>query len=65
MTADAVALLVLRARVERRSDTPLRATIRIADDVRVGFVREIHVAEVEEATELVRRWLDELLKSGP
>ena len=54
-------LLTIRARLERGSDPPLRATIRTADNVEVGYDNRTTVTTPEAGGELVRRWLQRVL----
>jgi hypothetical protein len=56
-----VGMLVVRAWVEAGSTEPLRATIRLTADTRLGFTRELSLSDASAVTEVVRQWLDEVL----
>jgi len=70
MTNFRAALLTIRAWVERGSSSPLRATIRVSNDVSEGFQKATTVTTPEAAAEIVKDWLtdalvaDELAESG-
>jgi DNA replicative helicase MCM subunit Mcm2 (Cdc46/Mcm family) len=61
MTRGQVGLLVIRARAEEGSARPLRATIRLTSDLASGFTEEVNVSDVDAATDLVRRWLNQVI----
>ena len=50
-------LLIIRTWREDGSDSPLRAEIRITDDVSSGSASSVTVAEMERALEIVRVFL--------
>jgi hypothetical protein len=61
-----IALLTVRAWCEDGSEHPLRAEIRLTNDVSSGFQHALAVADVERVVEAVRAFLDDLLSSsGP
>jgi hypothetical protein len=58
---DREGLLIIRAYVEERSASPLRAHIRLTTDVAAGFERSVTLAEAAAVATLVQAWLRELL----
>lgn len=56
-----VGLLTIRAWCEDRSDNPLRVEIRLTNDVSAGFQEHLTVAQIEEAIDQVRAFLDDVL----
>jgi hypothetical protein len=58
------ALLTIRAWREDGSDHPLRAEIRLTNDVAAGFQHALTVADAEQVVEAVRGFLDDLLSSS-
>jgi hypothetical protein len=61
--ATGVALLTIRAWCEEGSDHPLRAEIRIADDVASGFRSTLTSVHADAAVEAVREFLESVLCS--
>jgi hypothetical protein len=60
------ALLTIRAWREDGSEHPLRAEIRLTNDVASGFQRALTLADTARVLEAVRGFLDDLLSSpGP
>jgi hypothetical protein len=60
-----VALLTIRAWCEEGSDRPLRAEIRLTEDVSAGFQHHLTVAHTESVFEVVRAFLGNVrLSSG-
>jgi hypothetical protein len=59
------ALLTLRAWCEEGSQHPLRAEIRVADDVHTGFRSTLTFIHPDAAMEAVREFLDSILCSSP
>jgi hypothetical protein len=59
-----VALLMVRAWREDGSDNPLRAEIRLTNDVSSGFQHQLTVADTEKVVEAVRAFLEEVLLSS-
>ena len=55
------ALLTIRAWCEEGSQHPLRAEIRLADDVAFGFRSTLTFVHAEEVVEAVRDFLDSVL----
>jgi hypothetical protein len=60
-----VALLTIRAWCEEGSEHPLRAEIRLADDVAFGFQSTMTFVHVNEVMEAVRDFLDSILCRPP
>lgn len=60
MTSFRTALLTIRAWMERGSEVPLRARIRVSTDVSRGYDRSSTVSTPEAGAELVRGWLEEI-----
>ena len=56
--ATGVALLTIRAWCEDGSDHPLRAEVKIADDVASGFRSTLTSVNADAAVEAVREFLD-------
>jgi hypothetical protein len=54
-------LLIIRAYLETESSSPLRAEVRLTSDVSAGIERTVTLIDRERVTEVVRRWLDEIL----
>jgi hypothetical protein len=61
--ASTTALLTIRAWCEDGSEHPLRAEIRLTNDVASGFQHSLTVADVERVVEAVRGFLEDLLSS--
>jgi hypothetical protein len=60
-----VALLTIRAWCEEGSKHPLRAEIRLADDVSAGFRSTVTVAHGEAVVAAVRDFLESVLCPSP
>lgn len=60
MAGDRSGLLIIRAWIEEGSSEPLRAHIRISDDVAKGFRRELTLARPELVCAEVGQWLEQL-----
>jgi hypothetical protein len=58
------ALLTIRAWCEDGSEHPLRAEIRLTNDVASGFQHALTVADAERVMEAVRGFLEDLLSSS-
>jgi hypothetical protein len=58
-----VGLLTIRAWWEDGSDHPLRAEIRLTNDVSAGFQHYLTVAHTERVVEAVRAFLEEVCLS--
>jgi hypothetical protein len=54
-------LLIIRAWVERGSTDPLRANIRVTDDVSLGIEQTLEVAQPEGVSRIVDAWVRGLL----
>jgi hypothetical protein len=54
-------LLIIRAYLENGSPSPLRAEIRLTSDVSVGIERTLTLVDRDRVSEVVRRWLDDIL----
>jgi hypothetical protein len=54
-------LLIIRAYLENGSSSPLRAEIRLTSDVSVGIERTLTLVDRDRVSEVVRRWLDDIL----
>lgn len=54
-------LLIIRAYRENGSSSPLRAEIRLTSDVSVGIERTLTLVDRDRVSEVVRRWLDDIL----
>jgi hypothetical protein len=63
--ATGVALLTIRAWCEEGSEYPLRAEIRIADDVSSGFRSTVTFVHTDVVLEAVREFLDSVLRPPP
>jgi hypothetical protein len=64
--ASSTALLTIRAWREDGSEHPLRAEIRLTNDVTSGFQHALTVADTERVLEAVRGFLEDLLSPpGP
>jgi hypothetical protein len=55
------ALLIIRAWVERGSAKPLRARVRVSNDVSNGFDKTTTVTTPAEGGAMVKDWLEELV----
>ena len=55
------ALLTIRAWCEEGSEHPLRAEIKLADDVAIGFRSTLTFAHADAVIEAVRDFLDDVL----
>jgi hypothetical protein len=64
MASGNTGLLIIRAYVETGSAAPLRAEIRLTSDVSAGFERSLKLVDKDAVTEVVLRWLDDVL-DGP
>ena len=64
MEIDRTALMMIRAWVEVGSSEPLRATIRLTNDVSAGFQRDLTVARPEDVCAAVRAWLTEIVRDA-
>jgi hypothetical protein len=55
-------MMIIRAWIEEGSSAPLRAHIRIVDDVSTGSERTLTLTEPEAASRIVQEWLAGVLK---
>jgi hypothetical protein len=61
MASDPTGLLIIRAWIEEGSSEPLRAQIRISDDVADGFSRTVTLSRPEAVCAVVGEWLAQIL----
>ena len=61
VASDRTGLLIIRAWIEEGSSEPLRAHIRISDDVAKGFRRELTLSRPELVCAEVGQWLEQML----
>jgi hypothetical protein len=61
MTNLRTALLTIRAWVERGSSSPLRAKVRLTNDVANGFEKTAIVTSPEAGAEIVKDWLEDMI----
>jgi hypothetical protein len=54
-------LLIIRAWIEEGSEDPLRAQIRVTDDLATDFARSVTLVQADTVTELVESWLESML----
>jgi hypothetical protein len=59
------ALLTIRAWCEEGSQHPLRAEIRLADDVALGFRSTLTFVDADAVVETVREFLDRVSCASP
>ena len=64
MASDRTGLLIIRVWIEEGSSEPLRAHIRISDDVTEGFRRELTLARPELVCAEVGQWLTQILSDA-
>jgi hypothetical protein len=64
MATNGTGLLVIRAYLEPKSSSPLRAEIRLTGDVSAGMGRTINLVDADAVVQVVRDWLTEIL-DGP
>ena len=64
LEATGVALITIRAWCEEGSQHPLRAEIRLADDVASGFRSSVTTVHAEAVMDAVRAFLDNVLYAG-
>jgi hypothetical protein len=60
----ATAFLTIRAWCEDGSERPLRAEIRLTNDVASGFQDSLTVADTERVLQAVRGFLEDVLSSS-
>jgi hypothetical protein len=64
MATSGSGLLVIRAYLEPKSSSPLRAEIRLTGDVSAGMARTINLVDADDVAQVVRDWLNKIL-DGP
>jgi len=64
MILDHTGLLIIRAWVEQGSSKPLRAQIRLTNDVVAGFTSEMTLADVNAVAAAVEAWLHDVLAAS-
>ncbi len=52
-------LMIIRAWIEEGSEQPLRAQLRIVDDVATGIERAVTLVQPEAVSATVQQWLDD------
>ncbi|MFZ0217371.1 MAG: hypothetical protein WAM30_15675 [Candidatus Dormiibacterota bacterium] len=57
MVTDSTGLLIIRARIEPGSVSPLRIEIRLTTDVSVGIQRTVNLTDAESVATVVQSWL--------
>ena len=62
MPQETLGLLVIRARLEEGSPTPLRAEVRITKDVSAGFDRVLNLSNADAVIEILREWLQHIVE---
>jgi hypothetical protein len=63
MSSHRTGVLIIRAWTEPGSAQPLRAQIRVTDDISTGGERAFTLVEVTEVDALVRDWLQNFLST--
>jgi hypothetical protein len=56
--------MIIRAWVEQGSSRPLRAHVRLTNDIPAGFAREVTLADVAAVSAAVEAWLEDVLLDG-
>lgn len=64
MPQETLGLLVIRARLEEGSPSPLRAEVRITKDVSGGFERVLNLSNTDDVIEIVAEWLQQIVEGG-
>jgi hypothetical protein len=64
MPREVLGLLVIRARLEQGSSSPLRAEVRATKDVSTGFEGTLNLSNVDSVVEAVRDWLQHIVREG-
>jgi len=65
MVMDSTGLLIIRTYLETDSSSPLRAEVRLTNDVSAGIERTLTLADSDVVVELVRAWLDGFVEGRP
>ena len=63
MPSDQTGVLIIRAWVEGGSAEPLRAHVRLTDDISAGIQRTLTLVQTDAVGDLVEAWLQGML--GP
>jgi phosphosulfolactate phosphohydrolase-like enzyme len=63
MPMDRTGLLIIRTWIEEGAAEPLRAEVRIVNDVSTGSERTLTMARAEEVVATVQRWLSDFLNA--
>lgn len=61
MTTSGTGVMIIRVWVEEGSVQPLRAHIRLTDDVVSGVERSMTLTRVNAVCQVVQEWLEEML----
>ncbi|MCZ2525286.1 hypothetical protein ACFV1B_05440 [Streptomyces sp. NPDC059637] len=61
MAASRTGVLIVRVRIEEGSALPLRAHVRLTDDITSGVERSVTLTGADAVCEVVREWLGEML----
>ncbi len=64
ITSDRPGLLIIRAWIEEGSSEPLRAQVRVADDVSAGFDRVLTLSRADAVCATVGEWLEDLVSKA-
>jgi hypothetical protein len=64
MASHRTGLLIIRAWLEPGSTDPLRAHIRVTNDISVGIEQTVALAESDTVMELVDEWLQSIVEDG-
>ena len=59
---DQVGMIIIRAWIEEGSSEPLRAHIRITDDVSAGVERTLTLTQPDAVSLVVQEWLAEMVR---
>jgi hypothetical protein len=63
MPSHRTGLLIIRAWVEEGSTEPLRAQVRVTNDISTGIERSVALGQSDTVMELVDEWLQTILES--
>jgi hypothetical protein len=65
MPRNRTGLLIIRAWLEAGSTEPLRAQIRVTDDISTGIERTLNVVQPESVNDVVDSWIRGMLVIRP
>jgi hypothetical protein len=65
MPSHRTGVLIIRAWVEEGSDEPLRAHVRVVNDVAMGVAQTSNFVKAEGVNALVLSWLREMVEDRP